>query len=163
PLVTIDCGALASTLLASELFGHERGAFTGADRTHPGAFERARGGTVFLDEIGELPAADQVALLGVLERKRFRRVGGTADIELGAVRRRCARALAEASVAGQRARAAQCRRVRARRRAGGHVRRSGATADVGADGQLRDGATTAVQGRARSAAPRFRARLSRAA
>jgi len=84
PLVTIDCGALASSLLASELFGHERGAFTGADRTHAGAFERARSGTVFLDEIGELPAADQSALLGVLERRRFRRVGGTAELELGA-------------------------------------------------------------------------------
>ncbi len=84
PFVTIDCGALASTLLSSELFGHERGAFTGADRTYIGAFERAQGGTVFLDEIGELPAADQVALLGVLERRRFRRVGGTQEIELGA-------------------------------------------------------------------------------
>jgi DNA-binding NtrC family response regulator len=84
PLVTIDCGALPSTLLASELFGHERGAFTGADRTHVGAFERARGGTVFLDEIGELPPADQAALLGVLERKRFRRVGGSHELELGA-------------------------------------------------------------------------------
>ena len=84
PLVTIDCGALSSSLLASELFGHERGAFTGADRTHAGAFERAGEGTVFLDEIGELPAADQAALLGVLERRRFRRVGGSADLELGA-------------------------------------------------------------------------------
>jgi len=84
PLVTIDCGSLPSALLASELFGHERGAFTGADRLHPGAFERARGGTVFLDEIGELPAADQAALLGVLERRRFRRVGGTGELELGA-------------------------------------------------------------------------------
>jgi DNA-binding NtrC family response regulator len=84
PIVTIDCGALASSLLASELFGHERGAFTGADRTHAGAFERAKSGTVFLDEIGELPAADQSALLGVLERRRFRRVGGTAELELGA-------------------------------------------------------------------------------
>jgi len=84
PLVTIDCGALPSALLASELFGHERGAFTGADRTHVGAFERARGGTVFLDEIGELPSADQAALLGVLERRRFRRVGGTTELELGA-------------------------------------------------------------------------------
>jgi len=84
PFVTIDCGALSSALLASELFGHEKGAFTGADRTHAGAFERAGEGTVFLDEIGELPPADQSSLLGVLERRRFRRVGGTADIELRA-------------------------------------------------------------------------------
>ncbi len=84
PLVTIDCGALASSLIASELFGHERGAFTGADRPHIGAFERAGNGTVFLDEIGELPAADQASLLGVLERRRFRRVGGSQEIEVGA-------------------------------------------------------------------------------
>jgi DNA-binding NtrC family response regulator len=84
PIVTIDCGALTSALLASELFGHERGAFTGADRVHVGAFERANGGTVFLDEIGELPAADQSSLLGVLERRRFRRVGGSQEIELDA-------------------------------------------------------------------------------
>lgn len=84
PLVTIDCGALPSSLLASELFGHERGAFTGADRAHVGAFERAAGGTVFLDEIGELPPADQASLLGVLERRRFRRVGGSVEVEVGA-------------------------------------------------------------------------------
>jgi DNA-binding NtrC family response regulator len=84
PLVTIDCGALSSSLLASELFGHERGAFTGADRQHKGAFERAEDGTVFLDEIGELPGADQSALLGVLERRRFRRVGGSAELDLDA-------------------------------------------------------------------------------
>jgi DNA-binding NtrC family response regulator len=84
PLVTIDCGALSSSLLASELFGHERGAFTGADRLHKGAFERAEDGTVFLDEIGELPAADQSALLGVLERRRFRRVGGSSELEVRA-------------------------------------------------------------------------------
>jgi DNA-binding NtrC family response regulator len=84
PLVTIDCGALSSNLLASELFGHERGAFTGAERLHRGAFERAANGTVFLDEIGELPAADQSALLGVLERRRFRRVGGSTDLDLEA-------------------------------------------------------------------------------
>jgi DNA-binding NtrC family response regulator len=84
PLVTIDCGALPSSLLASELFGHERGAFTGADRAHAGAFERAAAGTVFLDEIGELPPSDQASLLGVLERRRFRRVGGSAEVELGA-------------------------------------------------------------------------------
>ncbi|MBL8951656.1 MAG: sigma 54-dependent Fis family transcriptional regulator [Myxococcaceae bacterium] len=76
PFVTVDCGSLAPGLVASELFGHERGAFTGADRRHVGAFERADGGTLFLDEIGELPAALQSTLLGVLERKTFRRVGG---------------------------------------------------------------------------------------
>jgi len=84
PLVTIDCGALSSGLLASELFGHERGAFTGAERAHAGAFERAGAGTVFLDEIGELPAPDQSSLLGVLERRRFRRVGGSTDLEVRA-------------------------------------------------------------------------------
>jgi DNA-binding NtrC family response regulator len=80
PMVTVDCGALSPTLVASELFGHERGAFTGADRQHVGAFERAHGGTLFLDEIGELPPALQSTLLGVLERRRFRRLGGTKDV-----------------------------------------------------------------------------------
>ena len=80
PFVTVDCGALAPTLVASELFGHERGAFTGADRQHAGAFERASGGTLFLDEIGELPPALQATLLGVLERRRFRRLGGKTEI-----------------------------------------------------------------------------------
>ena len=80
--VTVDCGAMAANLVASELFGHERGAFTGADRQHIGAFERANGGTLFLDEIGELPAELQPNLLGALERRRFRRVGGTKDIEV---------------------------------------------------------------------------------
>jgi DNA-binding NtrC family response regulator len=69
-------------LVASELFGHERGAFTGADRQHTGAFERAHSGTLFLDEVGELPAELQPQLLGALERKRFRRVGGRAEIEV---------------------------------------------------------------------------------
>ncbi len=80
PFVIVDCGALAPGLVASELFGHERGAFTGADRQQAGAFERARGGTLFLDEIGELPPVLQTNLLGVLDRGRFRRVGGTEDI-----------------------------------------------------------------------------------
>jgi DNA-binding NtrC family response regulator len=80
PFVAIDCGALAPALVASELFGHERGAFTGADSQHVGAFERAHGGTLFLDEIGELPLALQANLLGALERRRFRRLGGRADI-----------------------------------------------------------------------------------
>jgi DNA-binding NtrC family response regulator len=80
PFVTVDCGALAPTLVASELFGHEAGAFTGATHRHLGAFERANGGTLFLDEIGELPDALQPTLLGVLERRRFRRLGGKDEI-----------------------------------------------------------------------------------
>ncbi len=82
PFVTVDCASLSPTLVASELFGHERGAFTGADRQHIGAFERAGGGTLFLDEIGELPAALQANLLGVLERRRFRRLGGKNEISV---------------------------------------------------------------------------------
>jgi DNA-binding NtrC family response regulator len=80
PFVTVDCGSLPPTLLASELFGHERGAFTGADRAHVGAFEAANGGTVFLDEIGELQPAVQATLLGVLERRRLRRLGSRNEI-----------------------------------------------------------------------------------
>ncbi len=78
--VTVDCGALSPQLVASELFGHEKGAFTSADQQHVGAFERATGGTIFLDEIGELPVHLQPTLLGVLERRRFRRLGGRKDI-----------------------------------------------------------------------------------
>ncbi len=80
PFVTVDCGSLSPSLVASELFGHEKGAFTGAERRHAGAFERADGGTLFLDEIGELGADLQPALLGVLERGRFRRVGGREEV-----------------------------------------------------------------------------------
>jgi len=82
PFITVDCAALTPTLFASELFGHEKGAFTGADRQHIGACERANGGTLFLDEIGELPPEMQAALLGVLERRRIRRVGGRAEIDV---------------------------------------------------------------------------------
>ena len=82
PFVTVDCGSLPPTLVASELFGHERGAFTGADRAHVGAFEAAHGGTLFLDEIGELPLEVQPALLGVLERRAFTRVGGASPISV---------------------------------------------------------------------------------
>ncbi len=82
PLVVVDSGALAPGVVMSELFGHERGAFTGAERTHVGAFERAHGGTLFLDEIGELPADLQPQLLGALERRKFRRVGGREDISV---------------------------------------------------------------------------------
>jgi DNA-binding NtrC family response regulator len=80
PFVTVDCASLSPTLVASELFGHEKGAFTGADRKHEGAFERANGGTLFLDEVGELPESLQPTLLGALERKRFRRLGGRDEI-----------------------------------------------------------------------------------
>ncbi|MCB9594115.1 MAG: sigma 54-dependent Fis family transcriptional regulator [Sandaracinaceae bacterium] len=80
PFVTVDCGSLSPSLVASELFGHEKGAFTGAERRHAGAFERADGGTLFLDEIGELGADLQPSLLGVLERGRFRRVGGREEV-----------------------------------------------------------------------------------
>jgi len=75
PLTVVDCGTLAPSLLESELFGHERGAFTGAVARRLGAFEEARGGTVFIDEIGELPEDLQPKLLRVLERKEIRAVG----------------------------------------------------------------------------------------
>jgi len=79
PFVTVDCGSITPTLIASELFGHEKGAFTGADRVHVGAFEAAHGGTIFLDEIGELQPAIQATLLGVLERRRVRRLGSRTE------------------------------------------------------------------------------------
>jgi DNA-binding NtrC family response regulator len=79
-LVVVDCGSLPASLVASILFGHEKGAFTGADQRRAGAFERADGGTVLLDEIGELPLDVQPALLGVLERRAFARVGGAQSI-----------------------------------------------------------------------------------
>jgi DNA-binding NtrC family response regulator len=79
PFVPLDMGAIPETLLESELFGHEKGAFTGAVSRHTGIFESARGGTVFLDEIGDMPPAMQVKLLRVLESQRFRRVGGSAE------------------------------------------------------------------------------------
>lgn len=77
PFVVVDCGAITPSLVQSELFGHERGAFTGAVAQRVGAFEAARGGTIFLDEVGELPLDVQPALLRVLEAREFRRVGGT--------------------------------------------------------------------------------------
>ncbi len=76
PFIVIDCSAYPATLLESELFGHERGAFTGAIRQKSGRFEQADGGTVFLDEIGEIPPAAQIKLLRVLQTHRFERIGG---------------------------------------------------------------------------------------
>lgn len=82
PFEVVDCGSMAPALIASELFGHERGAFTSAHAERAGAFERAHGGTIFLDEIGELPLDLQPVLLGVLERRRFKRVGGSREREV---------------------------------------------------------------------------------
>jgi two-component system response regulator PilR (NtrC family) len=81
PFVPINCGAIPENLLESELFGHEKGSFTGAIKQKQGLFETAAGGTIFLDEIGELPAMMQVKLLRVLQENEFRRVGGTKDIK----------------------------------------------------------------------------------
>jgi transcriptional regulator with GAF, ATPase, and Fis domain len=81
PFVRVNCGALAEGLVASELFGHERGAFTGALERRKGRFELANGGTIFLDEIGELSPALQVALLRVLQEGEFERVGGTETLK----------------------------------------------------------------------------------
>jgi len=80
PIIKLNCAALPETLLESELFGYERGAFTGADRRKVGFFEAADGGTLFLDEIGEMPLALQAKLLRVLERKVITRVGGTTEV-----------------------------------------------------------------------------------
>src|SRR6266404_919040 len=73
--VRVNCAAIPPSLLASELFGHEKGAFTGAAQRRIGRFESADGGTIFLDEIGELPAETQIALLRVLQEREFERVG----------------------------------------------------------------------------------------
>ena len=80
PFVTINCSSLPETLLESELFGHEQGAFTDARKLKKGLFEIAEGGTIFLDEIGEINQSIQIKLLGVIENRTIKRVGGTADI-----------------------------------------------------------------------------------
>jgi DNA-binding NtrC family response regulator len=82
PFVAVNCGAVPETLLESELFGHVRGAFTGADRDRPGLFVQASGGTLFLDEIGEMPAKMQVELLRVLQDGKVRPVGGDTEHEV---------------------------------------------------------------------------------
>jgi DNA-binding NtrC family response regulator len=80
PYVAINCAAVPDTLIESELFGHERGAFTGAEQRRPGCFELASGGTLLLDEIGEMKVEVQAKLLRVLEENKFRRLGGTSEI-----------------------------------------------------------------------------------
>jgi transcriptional regulator with GAF, ATPase, and Fis domain len=82
PFITFDCSSVAATLAESELFGHERGAFTGAVNARPGIFEQAQGGTIFLDELGELPKDLQPKLLRVLEKREVRRIGGTRTIPI---------------------------------------------------------------------------------
>src|SRR5207247_2103396 len=81
PFVALNCGGVPETLLESELFGHMRGAFTGADANKKGLIEVAEKGTIFLDEIGEMNAAMQVKLLRVLQDRRFRRLGGTEEVQ----------------------------------------------------------------------------------
>jgi transcriptional regulator with PAS, ATPase and Fis domain len=100
PFVVVDCGALPENLIESELFGHERGAFTGATGARVGAFELADGGTIFLDEVGELPLILQPKLLRVLETKTFRRIGGSRDVSvdvrvIAATNKRLAQAVRE--------------------------------------------------------------------
>jgi len=102
PFVSLNCGAVPPTLIASELFGHERGAFTGAVQRRIGRFELATGGTLFLDEVGELPAETQVLLLRVLQEREFERVGGAATVSadvrvVAATNRDLRRAVAEGS------------------------------------------------------------------
>ncbi len=101
PFVPVDCGAIPETLFESELFGHVRGAFTGAVGNRAGAFEEANGGTLFLDEIGEMPLAMQAKLLRLVETRRVRRVGATKETDID-VRLVCAtnRKLAEMVNAG---------------------------------------------------------------
>lgn len=82
PLVVVNCAAIAPTLLEAELFGYKKGAFSGADRDHPGLFQQADEGTLFLDEVGELSLECQARLLRIIEGKAFRPVGGTTDIKV---------------------------------------------------------------------------------
>ena len=102
PFVAVNCAALNANLLESELFGHEKGAFTGADRQRRGRFEMAEGGTLFLDEIGDIAPATQVRLLRVLQEKEFERVGGNETLRtdvriIAATNRNLEKAIADGS------------------------------------------------------------------
>ncbi len=93
PFLAVNCGAIPTSLIESELFGYERGSFTGAARSHQGVFERSSGGTLFLDEVTEMPSEMQTRLLRFLETRRFFRVGGSheisADVRVIAATNRC--------------------------------------------------------------------------
>src|SRR5205085_11790374 len=100
PLIKVNCAALPAGLVESELFGHEKGAFSGAISRRMGRFELANGGTIFLDEIGEVPMDVQVKLLRVLQEREFERVGGTNPIKvdvrvIAATNRNLSKAIAE--------------------------------------------------------------------
>ncbi|MBA3461619.1 MAG: sigma 54-interacting transcriptional regulator [Deltaproteobacteria bacterium] len=82
PMLHVNCGAIPEALVESELFGHERGAFTGADRSHAGLFERAHRSTLLLDEVGELPPSAQAKLLRVLQERKIRRIGGEHELDV---------------------------------------------------------------------------------
>ena len=127
PLVRLNCGSLPESILESELFGHERGAFTGADKRKPGYLETAGGGTLFLDEVGELGPSAQTRLLRVLEERKFMRVGGREEISTDvALRRRdqprsgartCGPGgFAKTSTSGSRRSSSACRRCGSARR-----------------------------------------------
>ena len=92
PFISVNCAAVPSSPIMSELFGHEKGAFTGAVQRRLGRFELAEGGTIFLDEVGDLPMETQIALLRVLQEREFERVGGTevlrTDVRVISARRR---------------------------------------------------------------------------
>ena len=82
PIISLNCAAIPTELLESELFGHEKGSFTGADKARAGRFEQANGGTLFLDEIGDMPISLQSKLLRALEGRIIQRVGGSKDIKV---------------------------------------------------------------------------------